>query len=376
MEDTMQVFVIGMESGVHSIAIATNQEDFRKTTISRLRSLIHEKWDHVATGPDELRLLFAGKQLEDRLRNGQEATLEDYNIQRNSTIHLVFRLPGGMDGPKFTERVPKPPVNEKQHDLSDFSLRFTTKDPDAITGMSDPEDQPRVVMTCGHAVDPNTLTAWCRSLLDQHEFEFYCPAIVDQTANKQCKKVWEYSEVRKIALLNEAEQQYFESKMSEYAAQQYCDMKECPGCRSFVERGDLTNLRVHCVICTKKKQHNYDFCWNCTKEWSGPTTSAIKCGNSGCQHPSIPSIKGAPLIKLNGKDVPSRRACPTCGSVVEHKQEGCKFMTCPRCKKEFCFLCLELKSECLDSAPSSWYGTCLKDVAPRQTQIPVWSRQA
>ena len=379
MAEMQQVFVIGMEAGIHTIAIATNDEDFRKTTISKLRSLIQEKWDHVATGPDELRLLFAGKQLQDCLRIGKKATFEDYNIQRNSTIHLVFRLPGGMDLPKFTERVPPPPVPlEKQHDLTDFSLMFTTKVPDAITGMSDPEDQPRVIMSCGHAVDPNTLTAWCRSLLDQHEFDFYCPAIVSLETNKtkQCKKVWEYTEVRKIALLNEAEQQYFESKMSEYAAQQYCDMKECPGCRSFVERRDLMNLRVHCMICTKKKGRNYDFCWNCDREWSGPTNSATKCANASCQHPSIPAIKKAPVIKLNGKDVPSRRACPTCGAVVEHSQIGCKFMTCPRCKKEFCFLCLELKSQCLASAPSSWFGTCKKDVAPRQTEIPVWSRTA
>ena len=381
MAEVQQIFVIGMEAGVHTIAIATNDEDFRKTTILKLRSLIHEKWDHVGTGPDELRLLFAGKQLQDYLRMGQRATFEDYNIQRNSTIHLVFRLPGGMDLPKFTQRVPPPPMEQilKQHDLSDFSLMFTTNVPDAIMGMSDPEDQPRVIMSCGHAVDPNTLTAWCRSLLDQHQFEFYCPAIVSQPDArkiKQCKKVWKYTEVRRIALLNEAEQQYFESKMSEYAAQQYCDMKECPGCRSFIERRDPTNLRVHCMICTKKKGRNFDFCWNCDREWSEPTTSAIKCANDSCQHPSMPAIINAPNIKLNGKDVPSRRACPTCGSVVEHNQTGCKFMTCPRCKKEFCFLCLELKIQCLASAPFSWFGTCKKDVAARQTEIPVWSRAA
>jgi len=263
-----------------------------------------------------------------------------------------------------------------ERDFSSFSLEFTTSVPDAITGMSDPDDEPRVVMSCGHAVDPNTLTAWCRSLLDDHEFEFYCPAIVDQTTNKQCKKVWEYYEVRKIAHLNAAEQQYFESKMSEYAAQQYYDMKECADCRSFVERQDLTNLRVHCIICTKRKGRKYEFCWNCDEEWSGPTTSSVKCGNPNCQHPSIPSVREAPLITLNGKDVPSRRACPTCGYVVEHNQEGCKFMACPRCKKEFCFLCLESKFVCLLTAPMAWYRTCKKAVAPRQTQIPVWSRQA
>ncbi len=71
---------------------------------------------------------------------------------------------------------------EKVHNRDDFTLKFTEEAPDAIIGYSVPEDQPRVVMTCGHAVDPNTLTAWCRSLLDKHEWELYCPAILSNSA--------------------------------------------------------------------------------------------------------------------------------------------------------------------------------------------------
>ena len=355
---------------------------FQDAAIEELYKLLEAK---TGVPPEHARLIHGGKEIH---KDDDHELISDYKgIVHGSTLFMVMRLPGGSGD--LSSDVESKDLPGGSGDLSsdveskdlpggsgDLSSDVQSKDldelapltnePDMITWDDDPLGK-RAKMPCGHAIGPESLTAYCRSLLSAGKYQFLCP-YVSTDGKLRCNKEWSYIEVRRFGVLNKIEQKDFETRITENYLRKAQGIQECPGCNSLCMRKNPKDKRLICILCTKDEGKHFEFCWNCLHEWKLGGTD--KCGNEECdgEDPRLKILREAPQKKVVGVNTPSTRACPSCGSLIYHT-EACKHMVCP-CGTNFCFICLGIR----EGGPSgAWncgsFNSKCKPV-DRQTSIP------
>ncbi|XP_076109248.1 E3 ubiquitin-protein ligase RNF19B-like [Mytilus galloprovincialis] len=186
-----------------------------------------------------------------------------------------------------------------------------------------PDDtDPRVLLSCGHAMTADTLYQNITVQLKNGKKELRC---------FKCNKEWDFQDTAGKAQMSMDEKFFWGNKIS---LNSICD--ECPKCGYYCERITEENDRVECMRCIKLGT-DFEFCWKCKCQW----TTNHKCKSKEDIQNMLQNCKTKEIQFSDIPNVPTIRLCPSCGALIEHI-DMCKEMKCYRCEKSFCFVCLTM----------------------------------
>jgi len=285
--------------------------------------------DDYGVSLEHLRLSFLGTPL----KQDSKETFDDLDIKHNSNFVALVRLNGGA-------------FHNSQGHKIDKSVQMTEEE--CILSLDD--EDPTMKLPCGHAIAPNSLAEYVKRQIADGKSKLRCPT---------CTKEWKVSIIKNMGLTDEEIKSMEVGLSKNYFMSADSGHKKCPWCGLCIEKYN-DGIRIKCPMCKK------EFCWKCMEQWKAPGSGYRECGNVNCGK-SIDFINVLlncenTKMEYSGMIVPSVRACIGCGEGISHK-EGCKHMTCIKCKTQFCFVCLK-KWPC-----GSYKAKC--KIAPRQATVPT-----
>lgn len=181
---------------------------------------------------------------------------------------------------------------------------------------------------------------------------------------RNCEAEWSMLEAIKKADMTDDERIFFEFKVTtNLIYHKGSKTSKCPFCKSFCQRQNENTLRVSCIVCSRKKSSNAEFCWHCKINW----TKDHKCSqpNETDEKAMRAVLNCAPkktIFHSRNTGVPSKRLCPKCKILLTHAN-ACKKIECFRCKTIFCFVCLKIAIDGKLQCGSSFHNC---QVAPIQ----------